>query len=285
MSFHNARHTLTQALRSIIWQTYPNWELILLDDGSDDGSAESIRAFDDPRIHLYRDSCCRGLPHRLNQGVAIASGELVARMDADDISFPERFERQVDYLMTHPDVDLLATSALLLDEVANPVGLLEVGLSHGAICRRSWHGFPMPHPTWMGRTEWFRRHRYDECADKVEDQALLYQTYLTSQFAGLPDALLGYTYPRLSVRKSLIGRYHYFLTVNKHGGTNHKLLCAAGHTIALMLDLLGIITGLDSSVIKRRVQPIEPNVQDRWISLRQLIHHHAYTNKKTDHSD
>ena len=147
MSFHNARDTLTRAIRSLLWQTYPHWELILLDDGSSDNSAQTLKSLEDPRIHLRSDSVCRGLPVRLNQGISLAKGDYIARMDADDVAFPERCARQVAYLQNHPEVDLLATAALLVNANDQPIGLLATGLSHAAICRRPWHGFPMPHPT------------------------------------------------------------------------------------------------------------------------------------------
>ena len=268
MSFHNARDTLARSIHSLLWQTHHNWELILLDDGSSDGSAKVLDSIEDPRIRLYGDPVCRGLPVRLNQGVALAKGQYIARMDADDVAFPERFARQVAYLENNRNVDLLATAALLVNAEDRPVGVLQAGLSHEAICRRPWQGFPMPHPTWMGRADWFRRHRYDETARLVEDQALLYRTYRTSCFAGLPDVLLGYKYTGLSVRKTLTGRYHYLRLMNASGGARHRLLGTVIHTVAAMRDLLCLVSGMDSLVIKARVQAADAGVLAAWDEMR-----------------
>ena len=273
MSFHNARDTLTRAIRSLLWQTYPHWELILLDDGSSDNSAQTLKSLEDPRIHLRSDSVCRGLPVRLNQGISLAKGEYIARMDADDVAFPERCARQVAYLQNHPEVDLLATAALLVNANDQPIGLLATGLSHAAICRRPWHGFPMPHPTWMGRADWFRQNPYDELARKAQDQSLLYSTYRTSRFAGLPDALLGYRYTGLSVRKTLTGRYHYLLTLAAGGDRAHSLAGSIGHGMAAARDLAGMALGMESRVIKNRARSVNAGVLTQWADLMLRLSH------------
>lgn len=267
MSFHNARNTLGDAIRSLIWQTYSNWELVLLDDGSTDDSAATAEAFNDARIRLFRDLRRKGLPYRLNQGIALARGQYIARMDADDIAFPERFIRQIHYLRNHPETDLLATSCLLLNAMGNPIGILPAGVSHEAICLHPWNGFPMPHPTWMGRKEWFLQHKYDERASKGQDQALLYRTFRNSRFAGLQDVLMAYSYPNLSVKKTVIGRYYYLRAVYAEGDTEDILRGTAGHILAILRDL-GAITTAGEWVVKRRLQPLNPVSISQWQELR-----------------
>lgn len=271
MSFHNGQCTLPGALRSLLWQTYENWELILLNDGSNDGSEQTILAFNDPRIRVFGSSTCLGLPARLNEGVALARGLYIARMDADDIAFPERLARQVEFLQNHPEVDLLATSALMIDEQDNSIGILSVESSHEVICRRPWHGFPMPHPTWMGRADWFRKHPYNETARKAQDQALLYSAHRTSCFAALPDVLLGYRYSNLSVRKTLSGRYHYLHQVLASGSAKHFLAGMTGHFIAALRDLVSMALQMDTRVIKNRTCPIDTQLVVQWQELIQRL--------------
>lgn len=275
MSFHNARDTLVRSIRSLLWQTYPNWELILLDDGSTDGSTKASKLIKDPRIQLYGDSVCRGLPARLNQGVLLAKGQYIARMDADDIAFPERFARQVAYLQNHPDVDLLATSALLVNEEGRPKGLLVAGLSHDEICRRPWLGFPMPHPTWMGRAEWFRQNPYDDLARKAQDQALLLQTYAKSQFASLPDILLGYRYGSVSLEKSITGRWNYIRTVcnNRQNTMDFPLVAKTllYHAAAALRDVFGLMFGLGSAILDARVNKAGDGILSEWRDLQNRL--------------
>lgn len=268
MSYYNMHDTLAHAIRSLIMQTYPHWELILLDDGSTDNSEQVVNAFEDQRIRLYRDAVRRGLPARLNQGIALAKGAYVARMDADDVAFPERFAKQVRFLESHPEIDLLATAALLINADDEPVGVLPAGLDHDAICRRPWHGFPMSHPTWMGRIEWFLGHPYDELAIKAQDQSLLYRAYDSSRLASLPDVLLGYRYSELSVRKTLLGRYHYLRTIIVDGGIAHAFAGAISHGIAVLRDLIAVAFGIEGRVISSRVTPPDEKLLLQWEKIR-----------------
>ena len=251
MSFHDGRDTLSDAIASILLQTYQNWELILINDGSSDGAERVLRDFSDQRIRVYDDGKNRGLPARLNQGVKLARGQYIARMDVDDIAFPERFARQVAYLQEHTEVDLLASSVLMIDNQQNAIGIMSAGRSHRNIARQPWHGFPMPHPTWMGRAEWFRKHPYDELAKKGQDQVLLYRNHSNSRYDGLPDVLLAYRYDCLSLRKTFWGRYYYLKEVAANGGVYYLCRGMLAHVLAASRDIVSILLGLDSKVIKK----------------------------------
>jgi glycosyltransferase involved in cell wall biosynthesis len=209
MSMYNASGTLAAALRSLRLQTLRDWELILLDDGSADDSVEIARLQRDERIDLTVDGQRKGLPARLNLAVSVARGRYLARMDADDIAYPERFERQIAFLEAHPEVDLLGTGGIAFRGAGQPLGLLPVRTTHEDICAAPWSGFSLAHPTWMGRREWFRRSAYRACAKRCEDQDLLLRTYRDSRFACLPEPLLGYRQERVSVQNLATGRLHY----------------------------------------------------------------------------
>lgn len=92
---YNGGKDLGAAIQSIINQTYENWELILMDDGSKDGSLERMQKFKDPRIKLFSDGVNKGLSRRLNEAVSQTTGTYIARMDADDIAFPKRDRKSV----------------------------------------------------------------------------------------------------------------------------------------------------------------------------------------------
>src|SRR5688572_24039063 len=114
MSAYNASGTIGLALRSILTQTYQNWELIVVDDGSIDRTPEIISCIQDSRVRFIREpSRNRGLAARLNQCVRLARGQYIARMDADDVAYPHRLERQVQFLEAHRDIDLLGTGAVI----------------------------------------------------------------------------------------------------------------------------------------------------------------------------
>jgi glycosyltransferase involved in cell wall biosynthesis len=191
---YNAEKTVADAITSILLQTYSNWELLFIDDGSSDATLAIARKFAaDPRIKILADGRNKKLTARLNEGIDQGSGKYFARMDADDICFPDRLARQVAYLEAHPEIDLLGTGAILFNDAGNLVGLFPLRQTHAEICRRPWNGFYLPHPTWMGRAEWFKKYRYRiPEVEKAEDQELLLHSYPHSRFACLPEMLLAY---------------------------------------------------------------------------------------------
>lgn len=199
--------TLTASMRSILTQTMGDFELLVIDDGSCDGSGELARAMGDPRVRVLGDAQGRGLAFRLNQGVGKARGKYIARMDADDLAFPERFARQVAFLEANTDVDLVGCRAVVFHDQGGIVGLYPLAPTHEAICARPWRGFHIAHPTWMGRTSWFRRHPYgtpEVC--RAEDQDLLLRSYKESRFACIPEVLLAYRLRSFSFQRTWLAR-------------------------------------------------------------------------------
>jgi glycosyltransferase involved in cell wall biosynthesis len=205
---YNAGGSLLLAVESIRQQTLREWELILLDDGSTDESVEKIRNLNDSRIRIYSDNLNRGLAYRLNQGVSLCSSKYLARMDADDICFMRRLELQFNFLQDHPAIDLVATKAIVFnDEDYSLIGLLPNKIPHDLIIASPWKSIPMPHPTWMGRTEWFKRHLYKiPEVMRAEDQELLLRSMNESKFHTLPEVLLAYRQSAFNFRKTLTAR-------------------------------------------------------------------------------
>ena len=193
MPVYNAGKYLRTAVLSIVSQTYPHWELLIIDDGSTDNAVQNIADIDDARIHVLQDGQNRGLAARLNEAIDRAQGQYFARMDQDDLSYPERFTRQIATLQNNPELDLIATRAITMDEKGQTTGLFPCAISHQEICAKPWLGFYFPHPTWMGRIEWFRKYRYTIpepfCC---EDQELLLRSYRDSQFATVDEPLFAY---------------------------------------------------------------------------------------------
>lgn len=109
MSVYNGGPFLTEAIGSILSQSYADFECIIIDDGSTDNSADIIASHRDRRFRVITHAENAGLAARLNEGVAAASGRYVARMDADDISLPDRFARQVEFMQAHPHVGACGT--------------------------------------------------------------------------------------------------------------------------------------------------------------------------------
>lgn len=100
---YNAEKYIGPCIDSVLAQTYENWELLLIDDGSCDASEEKIRAYKDRRIRFYQNDRNRGIPYTRNRGLELARGKYIAFLDADDVSYPRRLERSVSFLRNHPE--------------------------------------------------------------------------------------------------------------------------------------------------------------------------------------
>src|SRR5262249_55519845 len=146
------------ALRSVFAQTFSDWELILCDDGSRDGSVELVRSLVDSRVRLLSDGASKTLAIRLNQMVSEAAGEFFFRMDADDIMHPERIRKQLDVLSRNPDA-VVGSAAYAIDAASNITGLKPAppAAAPGFRALRAFH-----HVTVAARTAWFRRNPYSE---------------------------------------------------------------------------------------------------------------------------
>jgi glycosyltransferase involved in cell wall biosynthesis len=255
-------------VRSIFFQSYPNWELILIDDGSTDLTVSVARRFRDPRIQFLADGKRVGHGTRLNQAIDLSKGKYLARMDGDDICFPERLEHQVRYLEEHPKVDVLGTGAIVFAEGGIAKGVVPFRQSHSDICRRPWAGFYLPHPTWMGKIEWFRKHRYGVDVFRAEDQELLLRTFDISTFACLPEVLLGYRQGALSVRKIAPARFSFSKSLvreyarrKKYGLAVIAPLAQAGRAL---IDILAISSGLSRFLLRRRALPVGEAEISKW---------------------
>ena len=118
MPAYNAENYIREAIDSILAQTFRDFEFLIIDDGSTDHTVEIIRSYSDSRIRLYQNERNMGVAATLNRGLDLARGEYIARMDADDISLPERFAKQAAYMDAHPDVAVCGSNIILFSEGA-----------------------------------------------------------------------------------------------------------------------------------------------------------------------
>jgi len=180
----NASEYLQYAIQSVINQTFKEWILILINDGSNDDSLSIMKKFAsiDNRIRIIDDGLNKGLVSRLNESIRMTTTKYYARMDADDIMHITRIEKQVKYMEQHPEIDVLGSSIMIIDKDNNIVGS---GLSKGYVERFN-------HPTVMGKTDWFKRNNYADWAIRAEDLELWCRTYRNSVFWSLDKPLLFY---------------------------------------------------------------------------------------------
>lgn len=190
--FFNRRKLLEEAVKSIFAQTFEDWELLLVDDGSTDGSVEWANSLRSKKVSVVSDGKNKRYPFRLNQIASLAKGEYIARMDDDDLSSPKRLEEQVKFLESFRDVDLVGTNLISMSMTGRINGKRRLPADHGGIVRRIYSGAQLAHATSMGRTPWFRKHRYSENVRLVADYDLWIRSYKSSRFANIMTPLYYY---------------------------------------------------------------------------------------------
>lgn len=187
---YNAEKYLKLAIDSVLGQTFTDFELLLVNDGSTDTTLSILQNYRDNRIRVLNDGQNRGLIYRLNEMVTLANGKYFARMDADDVMFPERLQTQVTFLENNPEVALCHTSAISIDRENRVLGLKQAGLVKDSATVLSGV-FPI-HPTVLGTLAYFRTNPYREGFFQMEDMELWYRTADNNTILAIDDPLLFY---------------------------------------------------------------------------------------------
>ncbi len=203
MPAYNAEQFVEEAINSILCQTYRNWELIVINDQSTDRTCEIVQAYAsrDDRITMVMGAG-RGVAAALNLGIEAAKGDYIARMDADDISLPERFEKQARFLDEHPNIEVCATQFQRLYKYNSvPVDNSVVLLENQEIQTNLLFACVIAHPTVMFRRSVFDcGWRYDEQV-MAEDYDLWTRMIPKIRFACLPDVLFQYRVSEESISR------------------------------------------------------------------------------------
>lgn len=220
MPVYNSGKYLVEAIESILRQTYRNLELLIVDDGSTDHSIEIIETFADPRIRLIKNDQNRGIPFTRNVGLKEARGKYLAIMDSDDISHPERIERQVAYLENHPAIDVVGTFYVQFSENRKKKVAVPFIQPEELKLMLLFYN-PIANPSVIMRKETLDKYqlRYDEDYFVAQDYQLWSQLIKVGNICILPEYLLFYRFGHENIskksnekkrqqRKKLIDRIH-----------------------------------------------------------------------------
>ena len=224
MPVYRTEPYLAEAVESILCQTCRDFELIVLDDCSPDNAPAILDRYDDPRIVRYRGERNEGLANVLNIGIGMARGRYIARMDSDDLSQPDRLQVQVDYMESHPDVDLCSCAMTLFGARE---GLWRRDADPDKVRIAALFFSPVLHASSLWRRESFERHhlRFDQQAVPAEDYDLWCRALAAGlRLANLPQPLYRYRIrpgqatadaSRTSPKEQEVRR-RYFLTAFPH---------------------------------------------------------------------
>jgi len=206
----NGEKYLAEAIDSILNQTFQDFEFIIVDDGSTDGTPEILQSYaqKDSRIQILTNPVNRGIGYSRNRGIAQSRGEYIANMDADDWCLPERFEKQASFLDSHPEIAVLGTACFIFSDHGNVHQRKLVHPSQPGLIR--WHllfGVPVIQPSALIRKNVFENpdFLYDEGVPPAEDYALWVKLVPNYKISNLREALCFYRWhdSNISVTKNL----------------------------------------------------------------------------------
>lgn len=190
MPVYNGEEYLHEAIESILNQTYCNFELLIINDGSTDHSVKIIESFHDPRIRLEHNETNLKIAATLNKGIGLAKGKYIARMDCDDISFPTRIEQQVAFMEQNPDFGICAGNISIQGNWSTSLESLAFGPDEVRI--RLLFYCCLAHPTIMMRKETFEKHNLLYRPVHAEDYDLWVRAAKKIKIHKLEDPVLYY---------------------------------------------------------------------------------------------
>jgi glycosyltransferase involved in cell wall biosynthesis len=229
LPFYNNEKTLALAIESILDQTFNNWRLILINDGSTDSSGliASKYASKDARIHFINDSVNKGLIFRLNQIIKLTDTEYLARMDADDIMFPNRIEKQVEILINNKKIDVISSGAIIINNNNQITGMRDceniINFNYRDLFFKSF----IIHPSAIFKTSWISTHQYSNDYYRAEDLELWCRSFHELNLFRIPEPLLFY-------REGDVNIYNYVSSMK----TKNKILNKYASNCMTSYDLL-----------------------------------------------
>lgn len=195
-TYNEPKELITASIGSILAQTYANWELLITDDSTNEGTIQIIDDFaqKDKRIKIIREKTRMGFVKALNIGLKSSKGIYIARMDGDDIALPNRLQKEVDFLQRHHDVDIIGGAMNIINENAKIIS--ERFYPCGGYKLHLWSIFrnPLAHPTVMFRASIVKRgFLYNEEQKKAEDIEFWLRLKKSKyNIRNLPDKVLNY---------------------------------------------------------------------------------------------
>lgn len=193
ISVRNQEKYLIKAVQSILNQSYTNFELLIVDDASKDNSGNILKSIKDPRVKIITNSKHIGLTKSLNLAINKSTGEYIARMDADDISYPERLKTEMAFLEKHPEIALVGSWVELINEAGKRLSLKRLPCTSLEIKNKLIKANQFYHPTLLIRKEVLLKYGlYDEKFEYSQDYELILRIASHCQVANIPESLLMY---------------------------------------------------------------------------------------------
>jgi glycosyltransferase involved in cell wall biosynthesis len=269
MSVYNGEEYLEDSIESILNQTYKNFEFIIINDGSTDKTLNIIKKYKttDNRIFLI-DRENKGLVFSLNEGITAARGKYIARMDADDISLPTRFEEQVLFMDKNTQIGVCGTWVRLFGNVIRD-NIWKIPVNNKELHSRILFSVPVAHPSVIIRKSVLDKYsiKYNEKYKHAEDYKFWLDLYKYTEFSNIPKVLLNYRYLETSVSR---------IADNSNSNTRFTIISSIFNEILIILKItntkeenkLHFILGLNKRIDKE-IKYI--NIYSLFIYLQKII--------------
>lgn len=273
MPCYNGRKTLPMALASLVCQTYDKWELIFVDDGSIDGSADYVEAIGDNRFRVIRLDRNYGRGIAYQRGKNDVHGEFMAILDSDDWWYSTKLEKQIEYLLNHPEVSLVGGGMVIVDKENSATGyrcnkhfkyikmtrLGDPPLAFATICMRKEisdkYSFNSKYA--VGQDEDFlRRFCLEECFANLSEIIYVYTEYQTYDYQKIYQGLLNRIKALGNLRSKFPIQYQREITKN---------------LVKMMFYWIIKATGQEKAMISRRSSPLSKEMLEVYVSEKEKV--------------
>lgn len=276
---YNAAKTLPLALASLIAQTYPNWECILVDDGSTDRPVEIVQAANDSRIRFFRFEENKGRGIARQYALDMAQGDYLCMLDADDWIYPHKLARQLEVMEQHPEIAVLSTGMAIVNGDNEIVGVRLRGVDRGTFTQQPplktpVHP-PIAHAPSMLRASIAKHHTYDPKLQLVEDADFLLKMLLRYPFAVLSEITYAYaeieSVDRRKVLQSLRNNRRIY-SKYRHNNPRAVLTAVAVSWLKELVYRIGFAAGFGERLIARRSKPPTEQARQEFYRARALVY-------------
>jgi glycosyltransferase involved in cell wall biosynthesis len=280
MPVYNGETFLKEAIDSILNQTFTDFEFLIINDGSTDKSEEIILDYNDSRIRYIKNDENLKLIKTLNKGINLAKAEFLVRMDADDISFPNRIERQVNFMRNNIDV---VVAGSWFQCVGNNSNIIQYSTQHNAIVTEFLYKCSICHPSTIWRLENLDTLKFNTDFDHAEDYEFWIQCMNKGKLANIPEVLLKYRthdmnvssqYSEIQINNSSLIRKNLFLKIGIEISSEElesfKALCYSNWQYFDKLEKIKELSALLSNLIhaNKKSGIIEQNYLQEFLGLK-----------------
>lgn len=247
MPVYNAGNFLVEAIKSILSQTYKNFEFIIVDDASTDNSWKILKQYarKNKKIKLFRNSENLGVSVTVKRAISESKGNFIARMDADDISFPDRLEKQIKYLLSHKTTVALGGQCLLIDKKGRVIGAKTFPTKFEDIYKYIFQFVPVQQPTLIISRKRLPKsfEYYKDGMNTAEEIELIFKLFLYGKVENLQDVVLNYRlHDNNTSLRNLRTTFYYTLVARLNALLRYKYKPTFQGVIATILQTFLVFT-------------------------------------------